>query len=50
MEKGRVHVLKLTKQVMKVLGRITVCLRQLVSVDDFQFDFVRGRGTTDAIL
>ena len=50
MEKGRVHVLKLTKQVMKVLGRITVCLRQLVSIDDFQFDFVPGRGTTDAIF
>ena len=50
MEKGRVHVLKLTKQVMKVWGRITVCLRQLVSIDDFQFDFVPGRGTTDAIF
>ena len=47
--KGESHVLKLTKQVMTVLDRIMVCLRQLVSIDDFQFGFVPGRGTTDAI-
>ena len=48
--KGESHVLKLTKQVMTVLDRIMVCLRQLVSIDDFQFGFVPGRGTTDAIF
>ena len=35
---------------MTVLDRIMVCLRQLVSIDDFQFGFVPGRGTTDAIF
>ena len=35
---------------MKVLERIVDGLiRQLVSVDDSQFGFVPGRGTTDAI-
>ena len=42
---------KLTEQVMKVLERIVdVLIRQLVSVDDSQFGFVPGRGTTDAIF
>ena len=41
--------LKLTKQVMNVLERIVDCLiRQLVSMDNSQFGFVPGRGTTDA--
>ena len=36
---------------MKVLDRIVDGLiRQVVSVDDSQFDFVPGRGTTDAIF
>ena len=36
---------------MKILERIVDGLiRQLVSVDDSQFDFVPGRGTTDAIF
>ena len=43
--------LKLTEQVMKILERIVVGLsRQLVSIDDSQFGFVPGRGTTDAIF
>ena len=43
--------LKLTEQVMKVLERILDGLiRQLVSIDDSQFGFVPGRGTTDAIF
>ena len=50
LKKGESHVLKLTKQVMKVLDRIMVRLRQLVSIDDSQFGFVPGRGTTDAIF
>ena len=36
---------------MKVLEKILDCLiRQLVSIDDSQFGFVPGRGTTDAIF
>ena len=42
---------KLTEQVMKVLERIVDGLiRQVVSIDDSQFGFVPGRGTTDAIF
>ena len=35
---------------MKVLDRIMVRLRQLASINDSQFGFVPGRGTTDAIF
>ena len=36
---------------MKVLERIVDgFIRQVVSIDDFQFGFVPGRGTTDAIF
>ena len=50
MKMGESSVLKLTKQVMTVLDRIMVCLRQLVSIEESQFGFVPGRGTTDAIF
>ena len=51
MERGNYRGLKLTEQVMKVLDRIVDGLiRQLVSIDDSQFGFVPGRGTTDAIF
>ena len=51
LERGNYHDLKLTEQVMKVLERIVDSLiRQLVSIDDSQFGFVPGRGTTDAIF
>ena len=47
--KGNYRGLKLTEQVMKVLERIVDGLiRQLVSIDDSQFGFVPGRGTTDS--
>ena len=49
-KRGESHVLKLTKQVMEVLERIMVRLRQLMSIDDSLFGFVPGRGTTDAIF
>ena len=43
--------LKLTEQVMKVLKRIVDGLiRQVVSINDSQFRFIPGRGTTDAIF
>ena len=51
LERGNYRGLKLTEQVMKVLERIVDGLiRQLVSIDDSQFGFVPGRGTTDAIF
>ena len=50
-ERGNYRGLKLTEQVMKVLERIVDGLiRQLVSIDDSQFGFVPGRGSTDAIF
>ena len=51
LERGIYSDLKLTEQVMKVLERIVDGLiRQLVSIDDSQFGFVPGRGTSDAIF
>ena len=51
LERGNYRGLKLTEQVMKFLERIVDSLiRQVVSVDDSQFGFVPGRGTTDAIF
>ena len=51
LERGNYYGLKLTEQVMKILERIVDSLiRQLVSIDDSQFGFVPGRGTTDAIF
>ena len=51
LERGNYRGLKLTEQVMKILERIVDGLiRHLVSIDDSQFGFVPGRGTTDAIF
>ena len=51
LERGNYRGFKLTEQVMKVLERIVDSLiRQLLSIDDSQFGFVPGRGTTDAIV
>ena len=51
LERGNYCGLKLTEQVMKILERIVDSLiRQLVSIDDSQFGFVPGRGTTDTIF
>ena len=52
LERGNKHCgLKLSEQVMKVLERIVDGLiRQSVSIDDSQFGFIPGRGTTDAIF
>ena len=51
LERGNYPGLKLTVQVMKILERIVDALiRQMVSIDDSQFGFVPGRGTTDAIF
>ena len=51
LDRGNYRGLKLTEQAMKILERIVDGLiRQVVSIDDSQFGFVPGRGTTDAIL
>ena len=47
--RGNYRGLKLTKQAMKIRERILDGLiRQVVSIDDSQFGFAPGRGTTDA--
>ena len=51
LERGNYCGLKLTELVMKILERIVDgFIRQFVSIDDSQFGFVPGRGTTDAIF
>ena len=51
LDRGNYRGLKLTEQAMKILERIVDGLiRQVVSIDDSQFGFVQGRGTTDAIF
>ena len=50
-KRGNYCGLELTEQIMKIMERILDGLiRQLVSVDNSQFGFVPGRGTTDAIF
>ena len=51
LDRGNYRGLKLTEQAMKILERIfDDLIRQVVSIDDSQFGFVPGRGTTDAIF
>ena len=51
LERGNYHGLKLTEQVMKILETtVDDLIRQLVSIDNSQFGFVPGRGTTDKIF
>ena len=51
LERGNYRGLKLTEQVLKVVERIIEkLLREIVDVDEMQFGFVPGRGTTDAIF
>ena len=51
LDRGSYRGLKLTEQVMKVLERILdTIIREQVSIDESQFGFVPGRGTTDAIF
>ena len=45
------HGLKLTEHVLKVVGKIIeVIILDVVNVDDMQFGFMPGCGTTDAIF
>ena len=51
LDRGNYRVLKLTEQAMKILETIVDGLiRQVVSIDNSQFGFVPGRGTTDVIF
>ena len=51
LDSGNYRGLKLTEQALEILERIVDGLiRQVVSIDDSQFGFVPGRGTTDAIF
>ena len=51
LERGNYRALKLTDQVMKLLERVLDSyIRKMVNIDDMQFGFVPGRGTTDAIF
>ena len=50
LDRGNYRGLKLTEHAMKILeGIFGGLIRQVVSIDDSQFGFVPGRGTTDAI-
>lgn len=50
-ERGNYRGLKLLEQVMKVVERIVdQLIREQVHIDDMQFGFMKGRGTTDAIF
>ena len=49
--RGNYRGLKLTDQVMKVLEHVVERqIRQMVNIDEMQYGFVPGRGTTDAIF
>ena len=51
LERGNYRGLKLTDQILKVMERVVEALiRQKVDIDQMQFGFMPGRGTTDAIL
>ena len=51
LDHGNYHGLKLTDQVMKLLERVLdIFIHEMVNIDEMQFGFVPGRGTTDAIF
>lgn len=51
LDRGNYRGLKLTDQVMKLLERVLDgFIRGMVEVDEMQFGFVPGRGTSDAIF
>ena len=51
LDRGNYCGLKLTDQVLKVVERIIEkIIRECVVIDDMQFGFMPGRGTTDAIF
>ena len=51
LDTGNYRGLKLTEHVMKVIERIVdTIIREMTTIDEVQFAFVPGRGTTDAIF
>ena len=51
LDRGNYRGLKLTDQVLKLLERVLdSAIRDMVDVNEMQFGFVSGRGTTDAIF
>ena len=51
LERGSYRGLKLTEHVMKVMEKILdEMIRAMIDIDEMQFAFVPGRGTTDAIF
>ena len=51
LERGNYRSLKLLDHVMKGIERvIEKTIRERISIDDMQFGFMPGRGTTDAIF
>ena len=51
MECGSYRGIKLLEHAMKVAERIFEHrIRQQIEIDDMQFGFVKGKGTTDAIF
>ena len=51
MERGNYRGLKLLDHALKVIERVVVkIVRKHVNIDDMQFGFMPGRGTTDAIF
>ena len=49
--RGNYRGLKLQEQVMKILEHIlNVIIRQQVCIDEMQFGFMPGRGTSDVVL
>ena len=51
LDRGNYRGLKLTEHILKVMERIIEDFnRNIVNIDDMQFGFMSGRGTTDAIF
>ena len=51
LNRGNYRGMKLTEHVMKVMERIVVgMIREMIAIDEMQFAFVPGRGTTNAIF
>ena len=51
LNRGNYRGLKLTEHVMKVMERIVDgMIWEMIAIDEMQFAFVPGRGTTDAIF
>ena len=51
LERGNYRGLKLLDQVMKALERVLEkVIREMINIDEMQFGFMPGRGTTDAIF